>query len=113
MLLPVLGEPPQHQFHEAAGQIGVMALRQNQKPRVVDDQRQTSSPLFLRPLDERIASLQMQRRGAPTCQGQPLTFVGRHVTQVLAHPMRTLQIVLSDDQLIKSAALPGGHQAHR
>ena len=101
-LVPVLGEPGEHQLHETADEIGTLAGRQHQQPRVVDHQRQTPAPLLLGPADKLVAGFDMQRGGAPSSQGQPLASVGGHKTQVFPHQPRVLQVVILSQELIES-----------
>ena len=47
----------------------------------------------------------MQRRRAPGGQGQPLSLVADDVAQMLPHQRRRMQIMMLDQQLIKSGLL--------
>ena len=64
--------------------MGIVRVRQNEKTRVIEHQRQAAATLLRRPADELIAVAQMRRRRAETDHGEPLASVSGRVTQVLA-----------------------------
>jgi len=99
-LLPVGGEPLEHELHEAADEVGVMALRQNEQSRVVGNEGAAAAALLVGPADERIAVPKMKGSRAPRRQSQPMAAVDHRVTQVLAHECGVVQIMVFDDESI-------------
>jgi hypothetical protein len=59
--------------------------------------------LLLGPTDKLVSGFEVQGRSAPSRYGQPLAFPNHGVTQLLADQLRTVQVMLLDQNLI---ALP-------
>src|SRR5678815_2054843 len=92
--LPVRRKPLQHQLHHAAGQIGIVRLGQNDKASIVGDESSPPSTLLRCPTDELIAAFKVAGTCAPTAQGQPLSAKARDVTQLLAHQLMGMEVVM-------------------
>ena len=113
-LLPVRRQPREQELHKTAHQIGIMAFRQHQPPRVVGQKRPPGAPLLRRPADELIARLEMKSRRAPRRQRQPLPAMADDVAQMLPHQRGRMQIMMFLDQLIEPVLLGAvRHQPHR
>src|SRR2546425_8669847 len=112
VLLPVSRKPPQHQLHETTDEIGALASGQNQQARVVGQQRQARASLLVSPADKLVASLEVQRRRVPGRQRQPLASIRRDVTQMFAHQLRILEVMMLGQQLIESLHFIGWDGRH-
>src|SRR5262249_54536286 len=113
VLLPILGEPPEHQLHKTADQIGALTGRKHHQARVIDHQRQARAPLLLRPADEVVAGLDVECGGVPTGQSQPLPAIFGHITKVLPDQLSALQVMMLNKQLVESFDLVGGYGPDR
>ena len=111
-LLPIIGKAREHELHEPADEIGIMALGQNQQAGVVGQERQPPAPLLLRPADEGVTRFEVQGGGAPGGQPQPLALVGGDITDVFAHDTGVFEVVMLDDDLVKSLDFMGLDQPH-
>ena len=109
--LPIFGEPREHEFHEAADEVGALSAGENQEAGVVDQQRQARAALLRGPADEGIARLEMPGRAAPGGQRQPPILIRDDVAQVFAHDLRVFQIVMFDDELVEAGGFLRRHQA--
>src|ERR1035438_10070326 len=112
-LLPIRREAREHELHEPADEIGIMAPGQNQQAGVVRQERQSPAPLLLRPADEDLTRLEMQGGGTPGGQPQPLALVGGDITDVFAHDTGVFEIVMLDDEPVKTLDFMGLDQPHR
>src|SRR5207247_4623750 len=79
--------------------------RQNQKPAVLSQNRQTSATLILRPADPSLARGQVPSRATPPQQGHPLALVTGRITQLLADQRGVVQVMTLDDGLVPTLLL--------
>ena len=110
--LPVGAQPLERQRQYSRGQIGIaLALRQNQKPAVVDHPAQPPGSLAWRPPDLVFAGLGMRSRPTESEQSHPLAIDFGHVAKALSSHAGAAQIMLLLQQFIKTLALLRGQQA--
>ena len=79
---------------------------------MVGDEGEAPSPLLLAPADEPIARLEMQGRGAPSGQRQPVTPICGDLAQLLADHAITFEIVVRDHEGVVAGGFVGLDQAH-
>src|SRR5882724_11095240 len=79
-----------------------MTIGQNQKARVIDDQRQAAAALFGCPGNELFSVTQIEGAGTEGDQGQPLSAVGGDVAKVLPNQRGRLKVMMLDDQTIEA-----------
>ena len=84
-LLPVLGEPPEHELHEAADEVGPTTIGQDQQTGIIGQESAAAAALFATPADELVSILNVEGCCAPTRHGQSLAFVKEGVAHVLTH----------------------------
>ena len=83
-----------HQAQHARGQIGIaLALGQDQKPAVVDDQPKPAGALARTPANPALARFEMQGRGTEGQQRDPLPVQFGHIAQRLANQSAALKIM--------------------
>ena len=112
VLLPVSVQPLQSQRQYSGSQIGIaLALRQNQKPAVVDHPAQPPGSLAWGPPDLVFAGLSMRSRSTEGEQSHPLAIDFGHVTKALSSYSGAAQIMLLLQQFIKTLALLRCQQA--
>src|SRR5438105_4563065 len=102
--LPVSVDPLQTQGQGPRGDVGILlAIRQNQKPAVINDKAQTPGALTWRPADFALAGLSV--RGSPAEGDQrdqfPIDF--SHIAQGLSSQPGTMQIMLFLQQFIETS----------
>ena len=83
-----------------------------EQPGIVGQQRQPGAPLLVAPADMVVAPAQMQRRGGPERQPEPLAGESGHIAHLLAHGGRRVQVVVFDQESVEARLLLGGDQAH-
>src|SRR5208337_1887501 len=71
--LPIRTQAPEHELHETADQVGIMAIGQDTQTRVVDYQSQPLAPLLLSPTDKLIPRFEVKSGSAP---GWPRPAIG-------------------------------------
>lgn len=112
-LLPVGGEPLEHELHEAADEVGARALRQDQQAGIVGDQRPAAAALLGGPPDELVAVAQVQGRRTPGGQRQPPATIHHRLAQRLADEPGVVEVMMLDDELVAPRPLLGTtHQDH-
>src|SRR5208337_4106764 len=108
--LPIRTQAPEHELHETADQVGIMAIGQDTQTRVVDYQSQPLAPLLLSPTDKLIPRFEVKSGSAPGGHGQPLAFPKDRVTQLLAHQLRAVQVMVIEKNLITFLEVLGLNQ---
>ena len=108
--LPIRTQATQHEPHEPADQVGIMAVGQHTQTRVVDHQRQPLAPQLLGPTNKPITRFEVEGGGAPSGHGQPSAFPNDGVAQLLAHQLRAVQVMVIEENLIAFLDVPGLHQ---
>jgi len=80
---------------------------------MVGDEGETPAPLLLAPADEPIARLEVEGRGAPGGQRQPVPLIRGDLAQMLADHAVTFEIVMRDHAGVIAGGFVGLDQAHR
>ena len=107
---PVVGQAREHLFEQAAGQVGIVRVGQDNEARIVDHQRQAAAALLGGPADELIAVAQVVGRGAEGDQREPLALVGGGIAQVFADERGVAQVVMLEDESVAARELVGRAQ---
>src|SRR5437868_2496827 len=114
MLLPVLRQTAERQTQYSRRQIGIaLALRQNQKPAVIDDQPKSPCPLTRAPADPALACLKMQSRRAERQYRHPLPVDFGDIPQPLSSQSATLKVVLLAQVIVERAEFLLAQQPNR
>ena len=103
--LPVRREPFQHQLHKPADQVGVVAVGQDQQPRIIRQQRPSPTEVFGRPADERVPIFEVKSNGTPRAHRQPLAAVHNSLAQVLPHQADGVQLMMLCDGRVATGHL--------
>jgi hypothetical protein len=99
-LQPVGGEPPEHELHKPADQIGAVAVRKHQQARIVGQERTAAPALLGRPADALIPRLEMEGGSAPGGHGQPPALEGGGVAQMLPDESGLVQVMFRHDVFV-------------
>ena len=112
-VLPVLGQTCQIQGHRPAGQIRILPrFPQAAEAGIVGHQMQPGPPLIVVPADPPIPAFEMVGSRRPSQQREPLPLIFGHVTQLLPHHPRALQVMVLDDQFVPARFLFRAHQTN-
>lgn len=93
--LPIRAESRQSQLEHSGTQIGYRPIREEQKPGVVDHQRQAPPPLLVGPTDPLVAMPQVFGRRAEYQHAHPLPLlIHRNINEPLPHWTQSAQVVM-------------------